>query len=69
MFGKFNSFIGPMVPYLTFACFLIYCYLWYVGATVEAWHVVPWIVISLINDIEDLLKRKLENMTNHYHNT
>lgn len=53
MFEKFNSFIGPMVPYLTFACFLIYCYLWYVGATVEAWHVVPWIVIALINDIEE----------------
>lgn len=63
MFAKFNSFFESVGPWLTFACFILYCILWAMGSTVEAWHVLPWILIVLITDVEDLVKRKIQKMT------
>lgn len=62
MFDKLNSFMRVAGPYITFACFLLYCFLWYMGSTVEAWHVLPWIAIVLINDITEAVEHATEEL-------
>lgn len=57
---RFNDFVTPLAPAMTFACFLVYSFLWYLGSTVQAWHVLPWIAMVLLDDISSWIHRKYD---------
>jgi hypothetical protein len=58
-----KNFMAAASPFLTLFCFLTYSYLWYMNHAVQAWHVLPWILIVLITDAEKWVQRKIDAMS------
>lgn len=46
---------------MTIVAFCLYSWMWYDGVVVEAWTVIPWVVISMTYALEDLFSVDEEN--------
>ena len=41
---------------------LSYSFMWYQGATVPAWHVLIWVVLAFVNELDAYLQEKMNKI-------